>query len=199
MLPEIAHFLPTAEAIERLLYPYAEVVLHDLNTQKIAAIFNSFSNRYIGDDSLLEEIAVDGSESVIGPYLKVNWDGRKLKAISVVIRNSEQQPVGLMCINLDLAKFEALQELIQQFIQPEHLISQPEELFKHDWQERMNIYVHEHLKRQHKRLENLSRLEKQELVKLLNKKGAFNQKNAAAYVGKMLGISRATVYKYLSE
>ncbi|MFM7427232.1 MAG: helix-turn-helix domain-containing protein [Elainella sp.] len=34
---------------------------------------------------------------------------------------------------------------------------------------------------------------------MLNQKGAFSQKNAAAYVGRVLGISRATVYNYLSE
>ncbi|VEP15300.1 hypothetical protein H1P_3240002 [Hyella patelloides LEGE 07179] len=59
MLPEIKRYLPIAQAIEMLLYPYAEIVLHDLATNTIAAIFNSFSHREPGDDSLLEEIEFD--------------------------------------------------------------------------------------------------------------------------------------------
>lgn len=72
MLAEIKRYLATAQAIEMLLYPYAEVVLHDLATDKIVAIFNSFSHREKGDDSLLEATDVDESKDVIGPYEKLN-------------------------------------------------------------------------------------------------------------------------------
>lgn len=200
MLPEIKRYLSIAQAIEMLLYPYAEIVLHDLATNTIAAIFNSFSHRKPGDDSLLEEIKLDDeSKDVIGPYEKLNWDGRKLKSISAVIRSSTGKAVGLMCINLDLSKFEEFRQIIDRFMCPDNLIPQPQELFKDDWQERINIFVHEHLCKQHKHFDNLTRTDKQELVKLLNREGAFKQKNAASYIGKVLGISRATVYKYLSE
>lgn len=199
MLPEIKHYLPIAKAIEMLLHPYGEVVLHDLATNTIAAIFNSFSHREPGDDSLLEEIEFDESKDVIGPYEKLNWDGRKLKSISAVVRNSRGKAVGLICINLDLSKFEELRQLIDRFICPDNLIPQPQELFKDDWQERINIFVHEHLRKHHKHLDNITRTDKQELVKLLDREGAFKQKNAASYIGKVLGISRSTVYKYLSE
>ncbi|VEP12078.1 Transcriptional regulator DauR (fragment) [Hyella patelloides LEGE 07179] len=122
-----------------------------------------------------------------------------MKSISAVIRNSTGKAVGLMCINLDLSKFEEFRQIIDRFMCPDRLIPQPQELFKDDWQERINIFVHEHLRNQHKHFDNLTRTDKQELVKLLNQEGAFKQKNAASYIGKVLGISRATVYKYLSE
>lgn len=199
MRPEIQRFLTTAEAIEALLHPFAEVVLHDLHTNRVVSIFNCFSQRQVGDDSLLEEIAFDESQDVIGPYEKLNWDGRRLKSISILIRDSSQQAVGLLCINLDVSKFDQFQHLFERFMSTKPLLPNPQEVFRDDWQERINIFVHEHLRRQHKSLENLSRLDKQELVELLYQEGAFNQKNAATYIGKVLGISRATVYKYLSE
>jgi D-arginine utilization repressor len=199
MPDEFDRFLATAQGIAMLLYPYAEVVLHDLSTRTIAAIFNNYSQRKPGDDSLLEEIEFDESKDVIGPYEKLNWDGRKLKSITVVIRNTTSKAVGLMCINLDVSKFEDFQRLIEQFIRPNNLIPQPEELFKDDWQERINVYIHDRLRQQHKHLNTLSRIEKRELVKLLDREGAFKQKNAATYIGKVLKISRATVYKYLSD
>lgn len=198
MLIEIKRFLSTAQALEMLLHPYAEVVLHDLATSKIVAIFNSFSHRESGDDSLLEEIEFDESKDIIGPYEKLNWDGRRLKSISVVIR-STAKAVGLMCINLDVSKFDEFRKLFDLFMHPDSLMPQPQELFKDDWQEKINIYVHNHLRKHHKSLDNLDRSDKQELVEILNQSGAFKQKNAAAYIGKVLGISRATVYKYLSK
>lgn len=198
MLLEIQRFLAVAEAIETLLHPFAEVVLHDLATSRIVAIFNSFSHRQIGDDSLLEEIQLDSSQTIIGPYEKLNWDGRRLKSISVVMRSDENEPIGLMCINLDVSKFDELRHIVDLFVHPSSLLPQPQELFKDDWQEKINLYVHDYLRKNHKSLENLSRADKQSLVGLLNQEGAFNQKNAASYIGKVLGISRATVYKYLS-
>lgn len=199
MPPEIQRFLAIAEAIEMLLHPFAEVVLHDLATSKIVAIFNSFSYRQIGDDSLLEEIKFDPSQYVIGPYEKLNWNGNRLKSISIVIREESGKPVGLVCINLDVSKFDELRHLIDSFIHPDSLLPQPQELFKDDWQEKINLYVHDYLRKNHKSLENLSRTDKQTLVELLNREGAFNQKNAATYIGKVLGVSRATIYNYLSH
>jgi glyoxylase-like metal-dependent hydrolase (beta-lactamase superfamily II) len=108
--PEIQSFLTTAQAVEMLLHPFAEIVLHDLKTNRVVAIFNSFSHRQIGDDSLLNEIEFDTSKNIIGPYEKLNWDGRRLKSISIVIRDLSQVPVGFLCINLDASKFDHLFE-----------------------------------------------------------------------------------------
>lgn len=199
MRPEIKHFLTTAQAIEALLHPFAEVVLHDLQTNCVVLILNSFSHRQIGDDSLLNEIEFDVSKDIIGPYEKLNWNGKRLKSISIVIRDVSQNPVGLMCINLDVSKFDEYYHLFERFMSSKALIQNPQDVFKDDWQERINIFVHEHLRQQHKSLENLTRLDKQKLVELLYQQGAFKQKNAANYVGKVLGIARATVYKYLSK
>lgn len=199
MLIEIQQVLPTAQAIALLLHPFAEVVVHDLALDKVAAIFNSYSHRQVGDDSLLEDMEFDPSKDIIGPYEKLNWNGRRLKSISVVIRDSQAMAVGLLCINLDVSKFDDLNQVLERFLDQKNLVPQPQALFKDDWQERINIYVHDHLRQQHKTLENLTRADKQALIDVLNREGAFKQKNAATYVGKVLGISRATVYKYLSE
>lgn len=42
---------PSAAAISALLYPHAEVVLHDLASGRVAAIWNAFSGRTAGTDS----------------------------------------------------------------------------------------------------------------------------------------------------
>src|ERR1700677_4483769 len=104
MQKTIKRFLPTAEAIQRLLDPYAEVVIHDIKRNKIAAIFHPFSKRRVGNPSLLTPEEMSGLEDCIGPYEKLNWNGNKLKSISSVIRDETDQIVGLLCINLDISK-----------------------------------------------------------------------------------------------
>lgn len=197
MQKTIKKFLPIAEAVQRLLHPYAEVVIHDIKRNKVAAIFQPFSKRRVGDPSLLTPEELSGLEDCIGPYQKLNWDGNKLKSISSVIRDETDQAVGLLCINLNISKLINISQEILTFIQGGNLITQPEPLFKDDWQEKINQYIHAYLSERHLNLESLTREEKKYLIEHLNKVGAFTGKNAAAYVAQIIGISRATVYNYL--
>jgi len=198
MKKSIKVVLPTAEAIQRLLYPYAEVVVHDIAKNKIAAIYHPFSGRKIGDPSLLldEEMATLGDN--IGPYEKMNWDGRKLKSVSSIIRDENNRAVGILCINLDISQLAHLEYLLTNFIGNDRLIPQPEELFKDDWQERINNGIHSYLNEQNLVLESLNRQQKKQLVEHLFKVGAFSGKNSATYIARIIGVSRATIYNYLS-
>jgi predicted transcriptional regulator YheO len=56
-------------------------------------------------------------------------------------------------------------------------------------------YCHEH----QVSIEALSRECKKEIINSLAEDGAFEGKNAANYIGRVLGISRATVYNYLKK
>ncbi|WP_068471445.1 helix-turn-helix transcriptional regulator [Candidatus Protochlamydia phocaeensis] len=199
MSEELNVYFPIAEAIAQLLHPWAEVVIHDLKTRTIAALFNNFSKRAIGEDSLLEEeIQMALLPAVFETYYKTNWDGRKLKSTTAVLRSSGGQAIGLLCINLDISKMEECQKLIQLFIAPT-AVTLPKELFSEDWKEKISVFVHDFLQVRHLTLQSLSKEQKKELVRLLHQEGAFRAKNAAHYVGSVLGISRATVYKYLGE
>lgn len=194
----IEPILSTAKAIERLLYPHAEVVLHDINTNKILAIYNPLSKRKVGDSSLLSEIEqMNKLDDCIGPYPKTNWNGRKMKSVSSVIRDTNGHATAMLCINLDVSTLEYCQQFISEFILPKLMQDQPEELFVDDWQERINTYVHQYLSDNALSLESVSRQEKQKIVTHLNTIGAFSGKNAANYIANILKISRATVYKYL--
>lgn len=199
MKKEFIPYLPIAEAICQLLYPHAEVVIHDIKTDSIAAIFNNFSKRKVGDESLLEE--TKNSEEypdVFSPYFKINWDGKKIRATSATLRNKEGKVIGLLCINLDVSKWEEMHQFISQLIQP---ISQkqPEILFKDDWREKINVYVSAYLKQEGISLQALTRDAKKELILALHREGAFKAKNAASYIADVLKLSRATVYNYLGK
>lgn len=197
---ELQNLVAAAEAVARLLHPYAEVVIHDLKTDKVAAIFNSFSKRKVGSPSLLkEESALLKESDVIGPYEKINWDGKPLKSISSVIKDNQGVPQGLLCINLDISALDECQSLIQAFMHKMPAGIRPNTLFKNDWQERINQYIHNFLQEKNWHFKTLSALQKKAIVANLHLQGAFTGKNSAQYIAQILKISRATVYNYLNS
>ncbi len=200
MHKDLEPFLGIAKAIETLLHPHAEVVVHDLKTQKIAAIFNNFSKRSVGDDSLLEnEAGLKEFPDFFEPYFKTNWDGRALKSTTATLRDAKGKPIGLLCINLDISTLLDLQAAISLFTNQERQKALPSELFNEDWREKISVYVRDYLKNTSKTMQSLSRSDKEEVIKGLHQAGAFKAKNAASYVADVLHISRATVYKYLAQ
>ncbi len=200
MKQPIKTILPSAQAICRLLHPHAEVVVHDIALNQIVAIFNPYSQRKVGDSSLMaEKELMETLEDCVGPYEKTNWNGRKLKTVSSLIRDVKGQPVGMLCINLDISALDDAQTLISAFINCDHFEPQPEPLFKEDWQSKINEYIHHYLKSKHLSLDALKREDKKSLIQHLNEVGAFEVKRAANYIAMILKISRATVYNYLGE
>lgn len=195
----LSRYQSIADAIATLFYPYAEVVLHDLATQSVAYIANNFSKRELGDDSGLDELENTPDATVIGPYEKLNWDGRKLRSISVVLRDDAGVVLGMMCVNLDISVFEGARAALDLFLSGSKLVAQPALLFEDDWQERINRFIHGWLQQRQLSLSILNREHKRELVEALLHEGAFRGKNAANYVANVLGMGRATVFKHLKE
>ncbi|MBU2713248.1 helix-turn-helix transcriptional regulator [Zooshikella harenae] len=190
-------YFAVADGIAALYHPYAEVVIHSLATDTVVYVANNFSKRELNEKSNLDETQFDPEQTVIGPYEKLNWDGRKLKSISVLIKTPDQKNIGLLCINLDVSAMNSLQQALQLFLKPESLVPQPDELFQDDWQEKINVFVHDWLRSHQLTLNTLSREDKKELVATLFEQGAFQKKNAAEYIANIIGLSRATVFNYL--
>lgn len=146
---------------------------------------------------LSEEDEVLSLEDCTGPYEKINYDGRKIKSISSLIKNEKNKAIGIFCINLDITKFDACKNMLDNFLNLQSILTQPIPLFKDDWQEKINQYTHTYLRKNHLNLETLSKIEKKKIVQHLNELGAFTGRNAAHYIAQLLKISRATVYNYL--
>ncbi|NWK80199.1 transcriptional regulator [Aquitalea sp. LB_tupeE] len=188
-----------ADGIATLFFPYAEVVIHELVSQSVLYLANNLSKRSLGDDSALEEIEHSKQEDVIGPYEKLNWDGRKMRSVSMVLFDDAENAIGMMCINFNVAVFEDAKSVLDTFIKGVGVVAQPAELFKDDWQERINTFLHRWLHEHQVSLNSLTRDHRRALVEALFKEGAFNGKSSADYIAKVLNMGRATVYKYLKE
>ncbi|PWB34899.1 hypothetical protein DCO48_04710 [Pseudomonas sp. SDI] len=196
----LENYRAIADAIATLFFPHAEVVLHDLRSQKIDYIANNLSKRQIGDDAALEDMFAEGTdETNIGPYEKLNWDGQKIRSLSTVLRDTGGKPLAVLCINLNISLFENAKAALDLFLSPSKLIPQPDTLFRDDWQERINTFLNSWLRQRQLSLGVLSREHKRELVLALHAEGAFRGKSAANYVANVLNMGRATVYKHLKE
>lgn len=188
-------FYPVAEAISKL-FPQAEVVIHNLENGKIDAIYNNISKRKTGEDSLIEELPdYTKLPDCFEVYEKVNWDGKKLKSITATLKTHKGAPIGLLCINLDLSSFEAIQNMVSLWLAAGH--KQPKVLFKEDFKEKINRFIAAFLKKEKRAITALTKEEKQKLVGLLYKEGAFETKNSSKYIAEVLELSRATIYNYL--
>ena len=188
---------PIADGIAALFHPHVEVVVHDLAGQRVAYIANNLSRRALGDDSALEDIGFEASESVIGPYEKLNWNGARIRSVSIVMRNDEGGAIGLICVNMDLSVFEAVRGALTALLDRSDISPQPESLFRDDWQERINRFLQDWLKAEGANIAGLTRADKRRLIEALYAEGAFSGRSAAPYVANLLGLSRATVFNIL--
>jgi predicted transcriptional regulator YheO len=198
MAPWLTAIEPACAGIAALLHPHAEVVVHDLATDTILAIWNPFSGRRAGDPSLLQELPGHwNAQPMQGPYPKVGADGRPLSAVSAVVADAAGTPRGLLCINLDRAPFEDAARLLGTLFAPS--TAPPPELFERDWREQIASGVAGYCAELALPRERLSRAQRVELLRRLEQAGLFATRNAADHTATALGVSRATVYSMLKE
>ncbi|MEQ9116523.1 MAG: PAS domain-containing protein [Rickettsiales bacterium] len=201
MKAEFKHYKFLIEALGKLLYPFAEIVLHDLTNGKIKYILNSFSKREVGDLSYVDIKGLNFNEkNIIGPYEKINYDGRKLKSISIVIKDLRGKSSGLLCINLDISIFDKYKYILDTFLNQHNLEDENTKiLFKDDLYEKIHIFIKNYCFQTKMDVNALTRSQKKSLILKLKQEGALNKKNGPIYVARILGISRATIYNYLKK
>jgi predicted transcriptional regulator YheO len=197
-LPWLRAIEPACAAIAALLYPHAEVVVHELGADRIVALWNPFSGRACGDPSLLQELPAHWSEQPLqGPYPKVELDGRPMSAVSSAIADAAGQPRGLLCVNLDRTPFEDAARILGALFA--HTAAPPPELFERDWRSQIASTVAGYCAERGAPRERLTRAQRVELLRRLEQAGLFATRGAADHTATALGVSRATVYSMLKE
>jgi predicted transcriptional regulator YheO len=195
----LSRYAPLADSIAALFFPYAEVVIHDLHSQTVLYLANNLSKREIGVASALEEMSHAVSGEVSGPYAKLNWDGRRMRCTNNLLFDDHGEAAGMMCINFNIAVFEDVRSTLDLFIKGAGMVPPSDELFRDDWQDRINTFLHGWLRKRQLGLNGLTREHRRELVAALYEEGAFRGKSSADYVAAVLGMGRATVYKHLKQ
>lgn len=210
---QLAFYISLVKFLGEALGENYEVVLHHLEKGRfhIAAIKNNhISGRDI--DSPVTGFALDMIRSK--EYLKedylVNYDaqtinGKKLKGATFFIRDDHNELIGLLCINQDISKYQALSKEILALagVAPEPLFSStadtahfPEsvEILEETIEGIIySIVSPDFLNQQGALNKDL----KVEIIRQLNEKGIFQIKGAVSQVAKILNISDPSVYRYL--
>lgn len=193
-------FVAIADAIALLARPHVEVVIHDLASNTVFHVAGGFSNRKVGLSSLTELEGIGSLDGdVLGPYPKTNRDGRSLKSITAVLRDEAGEPVGLLCINVDVSALARLAAEIEAFLPQTELHRQPSALFDSDWREAVNTIVGEFCRERQTAPGRLLPPERDALLAQLGDRGIFSVRNAVPYVADVLQVSRATLYNSLKR
>ncbi|WP_432142159.1 helix-turn-helix transcriptional regulator [Streptomyces sp. bgisy084] len=197
--PRVCMWGPACQAVALLLGPYAEVVLHDPDSDRILAIWNPTGSRAPGDPSLLGELdALDPSaRDVFGPYEKLLADGRRLSSVSAVLRDAEGKASAVLCVNLDRTPLEQAAAVLSAFGAPS--VPRPEPLFEEDWSERVQNIVGSYVRECGRPVERLTRADRRAVVALLDEAKVFAVRRATPVVAHALRVSRSTVYGLLAE
>ncbi|MCH9757364.1 MAG: PAS domain-containing protein [Gammaproteobacteria bacterium] len=187
-----SHYIPILDAVVLLLDPLLEVVIHDLDASTICYIRGNLSKRCVGDPSLLD---CNNLEKDLGyiTYLKLNFDGRLIKSISVPVDDK-----FLICMNCDISIFKQIQKFSESFTMS-HESNMPNSLFKQDWQEKLHVVIHDYLNEKSWCFDDLSQKKKKDVVYYLFQQGVFVEKNAADYIASVLKMGRATIFNYLKS
>jgi predicted transcriptional regulator YheO len=197
--PRVRMWSPVCQAVALLLGPYAEVVLHDAERDRVLAIWNPLSKRAAGDPSLLGELDdLDPSaHDVYGPYEKLLADGRRLSSVSAVLRDADERAVAVLCVNLDRTPLDQAAAVLAGFAAPSR--PRPEALFDQDWTERVQQIVGSYVRTRGKPVERLDREDRLTVLAELDRAGVFAVRRAVPVVAVALRASRSTVYALLAD
>lgn len=184
-----------------------EVVLLDLTQYEeygsglIVHIENGHvTGRRVGDTGtnlgleVLRGSVVDGDKH---NYLTKTKDGRMLKSTTMYIRNSENVPIGCICINFDITDLMMSEAAIKKFINLEGLKKDVNEVFVNNVNDVLEVLIQEAQDYVGKPVALMSKEDKMKGIEYLDKKGAFLIKKSGDKVCQHYSISKYTLYNYL--
>ncbi len=215
----LQQYCPLVKFLSEILGSHCEVVLHDYADpdHSIIAIENGYlSGRSVGgpvSDMGMRRLKDRKSQVYIANYMSTAATGRNFRSASYAIRNFDQEVIGSLCVNIDIAYFEKAAEFLSFFthIAPvEHdtkqdamtmlpSYSKPIEKLNTSISDAVGGALNAIVTRMDIDAAHLTPKEKQHIVKQLNEEGVFILKGAVAEVAKNLSISEPTVYRYLKS
>lgn len=185
-----------------------EVVIHDLSNPRSSVVHVSngrVTNRKVGD-GIREMATVLRSprfeNDTLAPYLSVGDDGRRIKAMTTVIRDEGGDIVGAFCLNLDLEPFFQAQNLVAGLVEAQPLETPDEDETPIHDQGVLSILQHiirQTISEVGVPVAAMDKETKVKIVGFLEEKEVFRIKGAVDDVAKRLGVSRYTIYNYLDE
>lgn len=225
--PQLKMFFPVVRGLAKILGGDYEVNLHDVSMPEHSLVMcenGHVTGRTVGGPMtdfglcMLQSEEYKDKEGIFN-YLARNNRGELIKCSAIFIRDESKKIIGFLCINYDISKAIAAQELIEGLL---HLDmenmgqyqenSQPSddaekanfpppvrEWFAQDLEGVFSDSLEKVKLRIGKPLSKLSKAEKQNVVHELRDKGFFLLKGAVDILAKEMGNTKYTVYSYIRD
>ncbi len=185
----------------------SEFILHDmrngLESTVIAIENNSLTGRNVGDCSSnlgFGLLRFEGKSEINDSYgYNVYFkDGRVFRSSTMYFKDDNGKMVGSFCINTDITPLMNMQGYIETLTPCADNPPQVEEFFPHDVNELLDTLIDNHAKKSGKDAGAMTKEEKLDAIRYFDSHGAFLISKAGPKICKYLGISKGTLYSYLS-
>lgn len=209
--------------------PFIEFVLHDLSKlpNSVVVVTGNVSGRRPGDPAtnlLLEQIAAKNLDHMTG-YVTRLPNGRELRSSTILMRNSQGEPVVAICVNLDLSAWSEMRTLVDAVFDsvssaltrvppaeqradegaPESPVvaeARPphtSESFMHDIDELTSMMLDAVIAEVGLPVSLMKKRHKVRVVEAPKQRGFFLRRDGVNLAAAALDVSRFTVYNYLQE
>ncbi len=201
-----------AELMTQMFGNNCEVAIHDLTTEhmQLIHITGNVTKREPGapvTDAVAKHLIQDGNTVKDRHcFMTLTDDGRELKSSTSYIRDSQDRVVAAFCINFNTTDHHNAIQLLQAFVNKglseisndDESSGMPEKMsFSID--HTVDSIFEQAVAEVGKRPASMNTDEKIQLVKSLEKKGAFQIKGVVNQVALRLGVSNFTIYNYLKK
>jgi predicted transcriptional regulator YheO len=196
---------PVVDGIAELFGRNCEVILHSFEdmAHSVVRIANAYiTGRKIGSpitdlglNALRESFAVN--RDIVGSYFTRSESGKLFKSITILIRNRKSDPIGMLCVNMDISAplSDFLSDFAPDLAGKEHVV----EHFHTEIGDLVHASLNECMT-QFAKTKGVSASEKNRMIIAgLARKGIFDIKGAIDIVAKEIGVSKYTIYHYLRE
>ena len=221
MNPKLKILIPVVRGLARILGKDYEVNLHDVSIPERSLVL--CENGYVTGRSeggpmtdfgllMLQSEEYQSREGVFN-YLAKNNRGELIKCSCIFIRDENDKIIGFLCINYDLKKAVAAQEIIENLLRVEMSGAGVEpaeetgarfpepvrESFAQDIDEVVGDSLAQVKRRIGKPFKYLTKPEKKEVVRELHDKGFFLLKGSVEILAAEMGNTKFTIYSYIRE
>ena len=212
--PILASFVPVIKGIAKTFGKDCEILLADVSNleNSVIAIENGHvTGRKVGSPMtdfglyfLKSDLFKD--TEFIANYQTENKDGKKLKSTSIFIRDGKKEIIGFVCINCALDHLLEIRKKIDDFCVVTEDIDKnafnnegKKEIFTDNLDDLLREVFIKAQERVGKPVEKMTKDDKLDIVRYLQKRGIFLVKGNIDKIARKLNVSRYTIYNYLSE
>jgi len=226
MNPKLKILIPVVQGLAKILGKDYEVNLHDVSMPENSLVLcenGHVTGRTVGGPMtdfglyMLQSEEYQNRDGIYN-YLARNNRGELIKCSAIFIRDEMKKTIGFLCINYDISKAVAAQELVESLLHldMENVEQYPEnspqineapdkfplpirESFAKDLEEVVNNSLEQIKLRIGRPLSYLTKPEKKAVIQELHDKGFFLLKGAVDTLAKEMDNTKYTIYSYIRD